>query len=1090
MKRRWGMALLACCVGAGALAETLEQNFDAPPDEAQPQTWWHWVDGRISKAGITAELEAIKGIGLGGVQLFVAGHDRTPTNETPCLSGKWKDAVRHAASECERLGLDLTAQIAPGWSGAGGPWITPDRAMFLVECQEARASGGETVTLAAPPSWPEKGDRFYRDIAVLAFPTPPAVLASRPLPEPSVTASFPCDRLALLNRREVSRDLYGKNKDAGTVVVETKEPRADWILFSFPEPVTVRCVTLASSGGCIEPDAHRPLVESSLDGVTFRPVVELSTFACHYNCELDDVDHAIPATSARHFRLVWQGRHGVRLTRVGFSSRPVVSGLKGKTGENGLTFVDEPPLADEADDAVDPATIVDLTARRDAKGDLVWTAPAGEWTVLRVGYRSKTRRNMPAPQEGSGLECDKFDAAVASFHFDQYMGVILGEAKACGSKAVKGVLLDSWEAETQNWTHQYPAAFKARRGYEVTPWLPAYAGYIVKSRDLTDRFLRDARQTCNDLLMENFFDVIRRRARENGLTFAAESVGGSGAGTMVADAVEHYLHVDIPMTEAGRPMREAVSAAHLAGRPLVAMEAHTSRAAWDTSPRTLKAEEDFFFSVGVNRIVFHTYAHNPQPDRLFPGPAFWSYGTTFSRGQTWWPMGKPWISYLSRCQYLLQRGQAVADVLACYGESTLGPLVKTYRKAESGGGYRDGLDGLPEGYEYDLLPAAFLKDALAVRPDGTVGGPGGSSYRLLALARSERMTPETLRKVAALVESGITVLGPRPCASPSLSGYPACDDEVRRIAAGLWGDCDGAAVRERACGKGRVLCGMSLEEALARLSIPPDFKVQAQDANAAVGYIHRRDGDAEIYFVRPSRGTLHPDRDRMGFRVTGKVPEIWNPMTGERTVARAYTQEGGMTWLPFDLGAPGVSGFVVFRTPTAVARGPAERNFPRYEPRQDLGGPWTLSFKGLAAPEALTLPKLSDLSTSDAEAVKYFSGVISYRHAFVWRGPAEGAYRLSLGTLATAAEVTLNGTFCGTVWCSPNEVSLTGALKSGDNTLEIRVANTWVNRLIGDARLPEAQRITWTTYTGVKEGSDVGGYRSGLIGPVTIREAK
>ena len=667
------------------------------------------------------------------------------------------------------------------------------------------------------------------------------------------------------------------------------------------------------------------------------------------------------------------------------------------------------------------------------------------------------------------------------------MGLILGEAKACRSKAVKGILLDSWEAETQNWTHRFPQEFKKRRGYAVTTWLPAYAGYLVVSRDQTERFLRDARQTCNDLLMENFFDVIRRRAHESGLTFAAESCGGSGAGTMVADAVEHYLHVDVPMTEAGRPMREAVSAAHLTGRPLVAMEAHTGRANWELSPRTLKGEEDFFFSVGISRIVFHTYAHNPTPERLYPGPAFWSYGLAFSRGQTWWPMAKAWITYLSRCQYLLQRGQAVADVLACYGEETLGPLVKVYKKT---GGYSDALAGLPEGYEYDLLPARFAIDSLRVNADGSVSAPGGSRYRLIALYNSDRMTPELLRKIKALVAKGATVLGPRPAASVSLSGYPACDDEIRKTAGELWDGCDGKTVREHAYKKGRVLCGFSLEDALGRLAIAPDFQVRARDANAQAAYVHRRDKGADIYFVRPTRGSVDPETDRLGFRVTGKVPEIWNPMTGARTVAQAYEQKDGMTWIPYDLGAPGATAFVVFRAAAKAAKGSGGRNFARFETRLELAGPWSLSFEGLDAPEGLTLPALADLSRAEREPVKYFSGVITYAHAFEWNGPTNGAVRLSLGTVATAAEVRLNGRFCGTVWASPNEADVTGALKPGRNELEVRVANTWANRLIGDARLPEAQRKTWTTYTGYAPDSDVTKVPSGLIGPVTLRAAK
>ncbi len=520
---------MAFGVAVSANATTLEEGFANPPKSAKPQTWWHWMDGRVSKPGITAELEAIREMGLGGVHLFMAGKGSTPTNETPCLSEKWKSAVRHAVAECDRLGLDLTAQNAAGWSGAGGPWITPDKSMFWVETHEEHVEGGQSVRMPALPSWPEKGETFYRDIAILAFPTPSAISEAGPLPDPVLTASRPVEGLERLKRKSVSRDLYRKDKEADTVRMDADEARVEWIQFAFPEFVTVRSLTLASIGGCIEPDAHKPLIQESQDGATFANVVQLATYACMYNCELDDVTHALPTTRAKYFRLVWPGPHKVRLTRAAFGSRPALTGLKGLTGEVGRTFVDEPELPHESESCVDPLRIRDITDKKNERGELVWKAPSGNWTVLRVGYRNKRRQNMPAPKEASGLECDKFDPEVVSFHFDQYMGLILKEADACGATSVKGILLDSWEAETQNWTHRFPQEFSRRRGYDLIRWLPAYAGYIVGNRDQTQRFLRDARQTGNDLLVDNFFDVLARRAHERGLVFYSESVGGAAA---------------------------------------------------------------------------------------------------------------------------------------------------------------------------------------------------------------------------------------------------------------------------------------------------------------------------------------------------------------------------------------------------------------------------------------------------------------------------------------------------------------------------------------------------------------------------------
>ena len=554
---------------------------------------------------------------------------------------------------------------------------------------------------------------------------------------------------------------------------------------------------------------------------------------------------------------------------------------------------------------------------------------------------------------------------------------------------------------------------------------------------------------------------------------------------MVADAVEHYFHVDIPMSEAGRPMREAVSAAHLTGRSVVAMEAHTSRAAWEQTPSQLKSDEDFFFSVGINRIVFHTYAHNATPERLCPGPAFWSYGVPFSRGQTWWKTGKEWIQYLGRCQFLLQQGQAAADVLACYGEETSGPLVNVYQPVGVSS-FSNGLKGLPEGYEYDLLPATFLIHSLKVNADGTLSGAAGSRYRLIALYPSDRLTPELLRKVRSLVAEGATVLGRRPIASVSLSGYPACDEEVRRLAAELWGGCDGTTVRENAYGKGRVLCGMTLEEALERLAVPPDFRYHARDKNAKVSYVHRRAREADIYFVRRVTGASNPDEDRLGFRVIGKVPELWDPLTGERRTAKAYVQENGMTWIPYERSVPNSTQFVIFRRPTDVSRGKASRNLPHSENLEELKGPWSLSFKGLDAPERIELSRLIDLSTSDSEAVKFFSGVITYTQTFDWRRPVPPCVRLGLGNVCTTAEVFLNGKACGVAWTRPYEIDITQALKIGKNTLEIRVANTWANRLIGDLRKPEKQRKTWTTFAAYTADTDVAKFPSGLMGPVFI----
>lgn len=1059
----------------------LEVGFLNPPDSAKPQTWWHWADGNIGKEGITAELEAMKRIGLGGAHLFTVGnYPPIPNPKVPCLSPEWHGMVRHALAECDRLGLALTAQDCAGWTTAGGPWITPDKAMFHVVCERQSVTNGGTVTLAAPPSWPEKGASYYRDIAVLAFPTPAACLEPATLPSPTVTSGFDgTPDVSVLNRSEVQT----KDKKAESIACTMASKQPGWVQFEFPKAVTCRSVLIMGGGReCIEPDEQRPSVWAGDDGKHFQKVIQLSTFVCVYNCAEDGVTHAIPATRARFFRLVWDSPTQLILKRVTWSALPVITAHKAQVGDEGRTLISEPNLPDEADSTVDPAGIVDLTAQRDAQGNLTWTAPAGSWTVLRVGYRGTGKGNAPAPSEASGLECDKFSREATSFHFDNYIGRILAEAKAAKSKAMKGVLVDSWEAGTQNWSPVFRDEFRKRRGYDVLPYLPAYAGFIVGDRECTRRYLRDARQTGSDLVSENFFGTLKKRAHENGLQLYAESCGGSGAGVMVADGVQHYLYTDIPMTEdGGRPMRESVSAARLMGKSVVAMETFTQGggADWSSHPRNLKSGGDGYFCSGISRLVFHTYAHNVNVERLAPGPAFWKYGLPFSRGQTWWEQGRAWITYLSRCQFLLQRGKGAADTLCFYGEEPAGPIPNVFVKHAS---VRDTWGKLPKGYDFDLLPAEFLIKDLAVR-DGLLAGPDGAAYRLLVLRDSDRLTPEAAAKIRKLVKAGATVLGPKPQRSPSLQGYPRCDEAVRAVGNDVWGDCDGKTITQHTFGKGRVFWGVTVAEALKVMALQPDFTYTCKDANANIRFIHRRDNDREIYFVA-CQGPGSVDIEA-GFRVSGKRPELWDPVTGRMHEASSFRQEGGRTFLPLHFEQAG-SIFVVFRASMdADATGRAKSNEPTLTEALTLKAPWSVSFKGWGAPESITFATLEDWTKRPEKAIQYYSGTAVYRTTFDWSSPVPEKALLDLGKVEVIATVFLNGTDCGIAWTRPYRVEIAKALKQGRNALEIHVANTWANRLIGDELLPVAERKTWTTYHAFTKDSQP--IRSGLLGPVVIQ---
>jgi len=1064
----------------GAAADDLDRGFLAPPDEAKPQTWWHWMDGDISKEGITAELEAIKQIGVGGVHMFSAGHYPTvPNPKVPCLSPEWHAMVQHALKECDRLGLQFTAQNCAGWSGAGGPWITPDKGMFHVVTDKRTVAGGEILTMVSPPSWPESGKTFYHDIAVLAYPTPPACQTAGTLPAPRITSSFKNLNLDKLNDIHESEGIENKK---GTVIPPVPAGHSAWIQFEFPTSVTCRAVTIAGAerNELAPPDDQRALVMASDDGQHFRNICQLSSCLSLFDCAFSRVTRAIPKTTARYFRLVWEGPATLNLRYAAWSTEPVIDCNDSKTGEAGRTLLVDPVLPTEEGTAVPPGQVIDLTKNIDEHGNLKWTAPPGAWTVARIGYTNTGRVNMPAPPEATGLECDKFDRSVVAFHFDQYIGSILKDAAAVNAKSMKGVVIDSYEAKIQNWSPSFREEFRKRRGYDVLEYLPAFAGQIVGSRDITDRFLCDVRRTGSDLISEVFYGTMTEQAHKHGLTLTAESCGGTGAGTAVADCLQHYLYVDIPMTEAGRAMKPAPSAAHLAGKKLAVMEAFTEGggANWNDNPGSLKYDCDSFFCTGINRLTFHTYAHNSDVKRIFPGPAFWDYGMPFSRGQTWWEMGRAWISYLSRCQFLLQQGNAASDVLYFYGEDPAGPIVNVFA---TGGPNPDAWPALPKGFDYDLLPAEILINRLSVR-DGLLVTPEGTAYRLLVLRDSDRMTPEAAKKLRELIRDGAVVMGPKPQHSPSLTDYPRCDEIVSSIGNEVWGNCDGKTVIEHAYGKGRVYWGRSVKDTLEAKRLAPDFTYSCSDANAQVRFIHRREGDSDIYFLSSLSGV---DIDS-SFRTSGRKPELWDAVSGKIRDAVAFHEDNGRTVVPLHFDGHG-SIFVVFRKSIpSGTEGKATSNVTSFHNDLTIHGPWEVSFTpGWDAPESVTFATLDDWSKRPEEGIRHYSGTAVYHTTFDRAAPVSCDIRLDLGKVDVIAEVWLNGVSCGVAWTAPYQVDISKALKVGRNELEIHVANTWANRLIGDEQLALDKRRTWTTFHSFKKDTPL--FSSGMLGPVTVQ---
>jgi hypothetical protein len=659
----------------------------------------------------------------------------------------------------------------------------------------------------------------------------------------------------------------------------------------------------------------------------------------------------------------------------------------------------------------------------------------------------------------------------------------------------------------QNWTARFREEFIQRRAYDPLPYYPVYAGVMVQNREISERFLWDVRQTAQELVLENHAGYVMKYARRYGMNVSVEPYDM----TPLAD-LELAAVCDMPMCEfwsieqkgntAFSP-GEGASVSHLLGQAIVPAEAFTNAGfSWLQYPESMKNQGEWAYAAGINRFFYHTFQHQSLPDDVRPGMTMGPYGVHWDRNQTWWNMADAYHSYVARCQYMLQQGRTVADVLYLAPENA--PHV--FRAPESA--YITDHPAIPDrkGYNFDGCPPSLLYKATV--KDHLIVFPGGASYRLLALPDFKTMTPTLLKKIMKLVHEGATVIGCPPEKSPSLSNYPVCDDELKTLAQELWGNSEMPAdLTVRNYGTGKIIWGKPLETRADNLyppyditagilaeSLPPDF-----ETNGGIRFTHRTLQDADIYFV--SNRTGKAENATCKFRVTGMKPELWNPVTGDMRALPEYTVNGKQTFIPlqFDVNE---GYFIVFRKKTNAPS--SEKNFPPLESVTTLNKAWTVSFDPKwGGPASVVFDQLTDWSQNADPGIKYYSGTAVYRQTFDLTQSGGKTWWLDLGTVKNMARVRLNGKDLGVVWTAPWRVDITKAVKTKDNQLEIEVVNLWPNRLIGDEQLPDdgisngqfpswlidgtprtSGRYTFTTHKHYKADSPL--LESGLLGPVSI----
>ncbi len=1113
----------------------LVEEFRSPPHSAKPWVYCFWLEGNVTREGITADLEAMRRAGIGGL-LFMDGDMGNPKGPHRFMSESWRAMFQHMVSEAGRLGLEVNLNNCPGWAGSGGPWVKPEQASQKVVASETMIQG--PVHFHAVLAQPSTTRDFYRDIAVLACPAPAADAAGK---------------FRRIENFNSTKSFAGDQDFAGCV---------PWPRF-------------------------------------------------------------IPTNPQ------W----------------PIVPGAQ----------------------CIASVKVQDLTARMDQRGRLTWDVPPGRWLILRIGHTVAGGGTRMAQAEAAGLECDKLSKSAIEAHFSAMVEKLAADVGPLAGKTLVSTHADSWESGSGNWTAGFRDEYRRRRGYDLLPYLPTLNGLIVDSLDVSERFLWDYRETICEMLLENYAGHLRELAHKKGLRLSIEAYDGT------CDDLRYAGRADEPMCEfwqrgcyTGLPLcdivEEMASAAHVYGNRILGAEALTCwRGDFLDHPATLKRLGDWAFSAGVNRFNFSEWIMQPWP-RHVPGVSFLFIGTAFHRSLTWWEQSKPWHEYVARCQHMLRQGQFVADV--CFVAPEGGPhrFVAPIPAAD-----REAIPGRPE-YNFDGCPAELVLHGMKVR-DGRIVLPSGMSYRLLVLPsynadgrpvmhvegnyvytqsplpKVETMTPQLLKRIKELVEAGATVLGTRPLKSPSLAGFPGCDQELTRLADELWGKNAGNhGSGERRVGKGRVIWGSTPEKVLAGRNLPPDFSCDPA-VKGKLLYTHRRTDDGlELYFVANKVDGVV--QGVCAFRAATGQPELWWPQTGRTEPIAEYERTQGITRVPMRL-EPHESVFVVFRpgrevfdpvisvtrdgqsvlsqpplpsklvvkkavyglsgdpmrTRDVTAKVQAivdggERRFAAWrlgegddpgmqmlktldvdytldgKPRktvvldgqtaclddvvdpaptarvqraangdllleawengqyelktasgrtlrsrvdgipaaQPIEGPWDVRFPvNTGAPESVKLSKLISWSHHGDPGVKYFSGTATYRRTF--RVPPEAlaagrAAYLDFGKVAVIAQVRLNGEDLGILWKTPFRVEVTESLRAGNNLLEVLVTNLWVNRMIGDEQLPEdsergpdsmlkswpkwllegkpspAGRHTFATYRVWKKDSPL--QESGLLGPVKL----
>ncbi len=1075
----------------GAYAQDKIQ-FQTPPNSAKPRVWWHWMNGNISKEGIQKDLEWMSRVGIGGFQNFDANLF-TPVvvpKKLVFMQPDWKDAFKFTAEFADKKGLEMAIAGSPGWSVTGGPWVKPEDGMKKYVWTEALVEGGKKQTIQLPKlpdvigkfqdvethaggvmgGFVGEKPHYAADAMVIAYKLPSNekhLMDAKPMMSKSggdfdtkLMLDHDISKMGFLPPMEVGKDM--------------------WVQYAFDTPQTFKAFALGmgEAGELAEFNGgptNRSLKVSD-DGVNFRTIAKVS------NSTLPFITTGIPATTAKYWRICFETLPATVspiAAMMGMTETPKPSGtnisefvlfntsrIDQAEDKAGFSAWKEDGKLSGAStvEAIPTNDVVDLTGKMSADGSLEWDVPAGNWMVVRLGYSLTGRQNHPASPEATGLEVDKLDKEAVRRYINTYLDMYKDATGGLmGAKGLQYMVLDSYEAGHMNWTKGFPTEFQKRRGYDIKPWIPVLTGRVVNNLEASEKFLWDFRKTIGEMIAENHYDIIGEELHKRGMKRYTES--HENGRIFLADGMDVKRNAEIPMSAMWTPgslggstteeevrseadIREAASVANIYGQNIVAAESMTAiQNAFSWTPEKLKRTADLEFASGLNRFVIHTSVHQPLDDKK-PGFSLGPFGQYFTRQETWAEAGATaWMSYLGRSSYMLQQGKNVADILYLYGENTNITWV-----------CREKLPNIPTGFEFDFVNSSALMNAIQPQ-NGKLVAKSSNSYDVLMLDESTKlMTLSVLKRIKTLVDAGIKVIGAKPEKSPSLTDN---DAEFQKLATEIW--------------------SKSNVTTFEKTNLQPDVVITG--AKNKILYRHRQNSNQDIYWLN-NRSENSTDAE-VSFRVSDKVPELWNAQTG-KAEKLSYQIKDGRTIVPLKFDSWDAY-FIVFRE-KATAKSVAIASKTE-SVLTTISTPWKMTLPVQGKDVIYNLSTLVSWSENADNDVKYFSGTATYTNTFKVDAPNKSAkYVLDLGEVKNIAEVTINGKNVGTVWKKPFKLDISEAIKAGANTIQVKVTNTWVNRLIGDAQPDVKVKTTFTTMPFYRANSSL--LSSGMIGEVKINVVK